>query len=69
MHGYTENECSCPSCQKMCKTSPCLGRDADNFSWRLCYSNGDGKFIWSSENELDTFEQVQVLDVNNLPKY
>ena len=29
MHIYTENECSCPACQKMCKTSPCLGTPAD----------------------------------------
>lgn len=26
---HIENECSCPTCQKMCKTCPCLGTPED----------------------------------------
>jgi len=26
---HTENACSCPTCQKMCKTCPCLGTPED----------------------------------------
>ena len=50
------------------KGTPCLVRDDDFLSWKLAYSNGDGNFrtygIKSSK-----WNQVQVLDINNLPKY
>ena len=49
--------------------TPCLGRDGDNHCWKLCYSTGDGLFKWNPDLEPDEFEQVQVLDINNLPKY
>lgn len=49
--------------------TPCLGRDGDGYGWRLCYSNGNGRFKWTPNGKADTFEQVEVLDVNNLPKY
>ena len=50
------------------KDTPCLVRDDDFLSWKLAYSNGDGNFrtygIKSSK-----WNHVQVLDINNLPKF
>lgn len=51
------------------KGTPCLGRDGDGFGWRLCYSDGNGLFKWTPNGKADKFKEIQVLDVNNLPKY
>lgn len=48
--------------------TPCLVRDTKTASWRLVYSNGKGRFKGADPTTY-TWEYVQVLDVNNLPKY
>lgn len=50
------------------KGTPCLVRDSNNDMWKLTYSLGNGKFQSRSGVEL-SWVQVQVLDINNLPKY
>ncbi len=49
------------------KGTPCLVRDCENYNWKLAYSNGDGKFVNSGNKYICSWEQVQVLDINNLP--
>jgi len=49
------------------KGTPCLVRDVDAESWKFAYSSGDGTFKTSTSNY--AWRQVQVLDINNLPKY
>jgi hypothetical protein len=46
----------------------CLVRDTKKSSWRLVYSNGKGKFK-GADGFTYAWEYVQVLDVNNIPKY
>ena len=46
----------------------CLVRHTKTDSWRLVYSNGKGRFK-GADSTTYTWEYVQVLDVNNLPKY
>lgn len=46
----------------------CLVRDEHHGTWKLAYSNGKGKFI-SGGGSVYSWDQVQILDVNNLPKY
>lgn len=48
------------------KGTPCLVRDNIG-SWKFAYSNGDGRFTTGAG--YGTWGQVQVLDINNLPKY
>jgi hypothetical protein len=48
--------------------TPCLVRDNDDSPWKLAYSNGNGKFDIDACVELP-WEQVLVLDMNNLPTY
>lgn len=47
--------------------TPCLVRDSIHSNWELVYSLGDGTY----KGELSNRErkQVQVLDINNLPKF
>jgi hypothetical protein len=47
--------------------TPCLVRYYDDDTWKLAYSNGDGKFKTGIGNH--SWKYVQVLDMNNLPKY
>lgn len=47
--------------------TPCLARDSNTDTWKLVYSNGDGRFKGGTNNF--PWLQVQVLDINNLPKY
>jgi len=50
------------------KGTPCLVRDHNAQTWRLVYSNGDGKFTSAaSYKEIHSWEQYQILDINNLP--
>lgn len=46
----------------------CLVRDYTSTTWKLVYSDGKGKFN-GPENSNYNWEYVQILDVNNLPKY
>jgi hypothetical protein len=50
------------------KGTPCLVRDSEHYNWVLAYSNGDGKFANSGNGYIHSWKQVQVLDINNLPK-
>lgn len=50
------------------KGTPCLVRDYEDSTWKLVYSNGDGKFTNSGMGRIHTWKYVQVLDINNLPK-
>ena len=47
--------------------TPCLVRDLEEETWKFAYSSGDGKFRTRISNL--GWRQVQVLDMNNLPKY
>ena len=49
------------------KGTPCLVRDNDGLSWKFAYSNGNGTFNAGINNF--AWQQVKVLDLNNLPKY
>jgi hypothetical protein len=46
----------------------CLVRDTKTSAWKLAYSGGNGKFKTADPTSY-TWEYVQILDVNNLPKY
>jgi hypothetical protein len=48
--------------------TPCLVRDCDSESWRLSYSNGDGRFKMAN-GTITKWKHVKVLDINNLPTY
>lgn len=50
------------------KGTPCLVRDSEYDNWKLVYSNGDGKFANSGNEYIHSWKQVQVLDINDLPK-
>ena len=47
--------------------TPCLVRDNNNQPWRFAYSSGDGRFTTGAG--YGTWGEVQVLDINNLPKF
>jgi len=50
------------------KGTPCLVRDTNIASWKLAYSNGDGKFTSTTMDKIiAVWEQYQILDINNLP--
>jgi hypothetical protein len=49
--------------------TPCLARDYDFEIWKLVYSNGDGTFKGGDIHDRCRWSHVQVLDINNLPKY
>lgn len=49
------------------KGTPCLVRDNDGLSWKFAYSNGDGTFNTGISNF--AWQQVKILDFNNLPKF
>jgi len=53
---------------KIPEGTPCLCRDSENGSWKLCYSNGDDTFNWETDRN-DVWNYVIPLDINNLPKY
>lgn len=50
------------------KGTPCLVRDDDDSMWKFTYSLGNGRFQSISGTEL-SWNQFQVLDIDNLPKY
>ena len=47
--------------------TPCLVRDNIYSNWMLAYSLGDGTY--QGQLAIKTRQHVQVLDINNLPKY
>lgn len=56
--------------------TPCLVRNNDDSPWKLAYSNGNGKFdskfyskFYSNASIEMTWNQVLVLDMDNLPRY
>jgi hypothetical protein len=49
------------------KDTPCLVRGSSNVSWKLAYSTGDGKF--RAGDIAYGWNQVKVLDMNELPDY